>query len=93
MSEVRGAIPWEPEKIDAVDQDKHKIPIDPHGFSGSLVWNTRLKEYGEANKLWEPGVAQLTGIIWGWPTNGKVLLATRIEFVTRFLAEFCKPSE
>jgi hypothetical protein len=85
--EYHFAIPWEPENIDAVDNDEHKIPIDSHGFSGSLVWNTRFKEYGEANKLWEPGVAQLTGIIWGWPTNGLVLLATRIEFVTKFLTK------
>ena len=25
-------------------------------------------------------MAVLTGIIWGWPTNSSVLLATRIEF-------------
>jgi hypothetical protein len=80
------AMPWEPEKIDLVDKDKKTIPIDPHGFSGSLVWNTRFKEYGEANKDWEPGVAQLTGIVWGWPTNSSVPFATRIEFVTTFLA-------
>jgi hypothetical protein len=80
------AMPWEPEKIDAVDEDKNKVPIDPHGFSGSLVWNTRFKEYGQANKSWEPGVASLTGIVWGWPTDNVVLFATRIEHVRTFLA-------
>jgi hypothetical protein len=80
------AVPWEPDKIEAVDRDRNSIPIDPHGFSGSFVWNTRFMEYSEAGKEWEPGVAQLTGIVWGWPTNSRVLFATRIEFVTTFLA-------
>jgi hypothetical protein len=43
-------------------------------------------EYTAAEKPWDPNVAQLTGIVWGWPQQDRVLFATRIEHVKTFLA-------
>ncbi|UEM08431.1 hypothetical protein J4G43_026945 [Bradyrhizobium barranii subsp. barranii] len=84
------AIPWEPEQIEVVDRDDKAIPVNANGFSGSLVWNTRYVEYAAAEKPWDPNVAQLTGVVWGWPQQDRVLLATRIEHVRTFLAKSSK---
>jgi hypothetical protein len=79
------AIPWEPEQIIVVDEDGNTVPLSPKGFSGSLIWNTRYLEYTSTERSWDPGVAQLTGIVWGWPSDDRVLFATRIEHVKNFL--------
>ena len=80
------AMPWEPEQVEIVDREGKAVPVNADGFSGSLVWNTRYTEYTAAEKLWDPNVAQLTGVAWGWPKQDRVLLATRIEHVRTFLA-------
>jgi hypothetical protein len=54
-------------------------------MSGSLVWNTRIVEFADRDEIWTPGVARLTGILWGWDTSDCFLFATRIEHVTAFL--------
>ena len=61
------AMPWEPEQIEVVDRERNVVPFNANGFSGSPVWNTRYIEYTAAQKPWDPNVAQLTGIVWGWP--------------------------
>jgi hypothetical protein len=80
------AMGWEPELAEAVDKKNSAMPINAHGFSGSLVLNTRYVEYTTAQKTWNANVAQLTGVVWGWPQQDRVLLATRIEHVRTFLA-------
>jgi hypothetical protein len=82
---VHFAIPWEPEQVSLVDEHKDVIPLSPKGFSGSLVWNTRYVEYTTLGKSWDPAVARLTGIVWGWPSEDRVLIATRIEHIKDFL--------
>jgi hypothetical protein len=79
------AIPWQPEQIVIEDENNKTVPLNPDGFSGSLVWNTRYLEYSSTNRSWEPGVARLTGIVWGWSTEERVLVATRVEHVKHFL--------
>ena len=80
------AMPWEPEQVEIVDCEGTAVPLNANGFSGSLVWNTRYIEYTTAQKPWDPNVAQLTGVVWGWPQQDRILLATRIEHVRTFLA-------
>jgi hypothetical protein len=80
------AIPWEPEQVEIIDRENNVVPVNANGFSGCLVWNTRYVEYTTAEKPWDPNVAQLTGVVWGWPRQDRVLLATRIEHVRTFLA-------
>ncbi|WP_146208957.1 hypothetical protein [Azospirillum sp. TSO22-1] len=57
------ALQWHPEATTATDGRKSSIPLDPHGMSGSFVWNTRLVEFTQRGEAWMPGVARLTGIV------------------------------
>ena len=57
---------------------------DPHGLSGSLVWNTRRLECFYSNQPWDPSLAVVTGIVWGWP-GSNYLIATRVEHIRGFL--------
>ena len=83
---VHFAVLWEPEKVTIVDRENHSVPVNANGFSGCPVWNTRYVEYTADERRWDPSVAQLTGVVWGWPQRDRVLLATRIEHVRTFLA-------
>ncbi len=79
------AMQWHPEATTPTDGKTSSVPLDPHGMSGSLVWNTRLLEFAAKEEPWTPGVARLTGVLWGWDTGDRFLFATRIEHVTAFL--------
>lgn len=57
----------------------------PDGFSGSLVWNTHYLECVTQGIKWQPDYAEVTGIVWGWPSATGCLIATRIEHVRSFL--------
>ena len=59
---------------------------DPHGLSGSLVWNTRRLECFYAGQPWKPELALVTGIIWGWPSRD-YLIATKVEHFRDFLEQ------
>lgn len=81
------ALQWHPEATTPTDGKNSSIPLDPHGMSGSLVWNTRILKFTQRGETWTPGVARLTGIVWGWDTADRFLFATRIEHVARFLSD------
>lgn len=57
----------------------------PPGFSGSAVWNTRFVETKMADKKWTPELAQVTGLVWGWPDKIGHIVATRSEYIRSFL--------
>ncbi|MBB4506321.1 hypothetical protein [Rhizobium leguminosarum] len=82
------AMQWHPEATTPTDGRTSSIPLDPHGMSGSLVWNTRLQEFAAKGEPWTPGVARLSGVLWGWDTGDRFLFATRIEHVAAFLSRF-----
>jgi len=65
----------------SVDKKSAYLPTPP-GFSGSLVWNTRLLEVTNADKAWTPEDAKVTGIVWGWDDNYPYLVATKIEHLS-----------
>ena len=79
------AMHWHPEATTPTDGKSSSIPLDPHGMSGSFIWNTRVVEFADRDETWTPGVARLTGIVWGWDTSIRFLFATRIEHVTALL--------
>lgn len=62
---------------------------DPHGLSGSLVWNTRRLECFYANRPWSPNMAVVTGLVWAWPRS-KYLIATKVEHIRNFLVDASK---
>jgi hypothetical protein len=47
-----------------------------------------MVEFADRGEPWTPGVARLTGLLWGWDTGDRFLFATRIEHVAAFLAHF-----
>ena len=53
----------------------------PPGWSGTLVWNTRYIEKTQAGEDWCASIAQVTGIVWGWPSSDACLLATKAEYL------------
>jgi len=57
----------------------------PPGFSGSIVWNTRFMESRMAGQPWTPELAQVTGLVWGWPSNVGCIVATRSEYLRSFI--------
>ncbi|KAF3984386.1 MAG: hypothetical protein HFP81_02415 [Methylococcales symbiont of Hymedesmia sp. n. MRB-2018] len=85
-----------PENVEEADQKYHFSPHyspdlatsiggsshlpDPHGFSGSLVWNTKRVECLMAEKEWKPELARVTGIVWAWPSSAACILATKVEY-------------
>ncbi|MBD3774168.1 MAG: trypsin-like peptidase domain-containing protein [Rhodobacteraceae bacterium] len=58
---------------------------DPHGFSGAAVWNTNFVAAKMAGVQWTPGMAKVTGVLWGWPSSSGLLVATRAEYLRSFL--------
>ncbi|MCG6115546.1 MAG: hypothetical protein MEQ84_10150 [Mesorhizobium sp.] len=79
------AMPWMPGSTTPTDGRASSVPLDPHGMSGSLVFNTRIVEFSRTGDTWTPGVVRLTGVLWGWDTADRFLFATRIEHVVAFL--------
>ncbi|MBN7814028.1 hypothetical protein [Algoriphagus pacificus] len=73
------SIPYPPELAETSDSSE-PLP-DPHGFSGSLLWNTKRIECKKKEIEWSPSMAEVTAIIWGWPSSSVCILATKIEHI------------
>ncbi len=76
-------IDYRPDIAQQVIGDKG-LPLPP-GLSGSVVWNTRFVEARMSGHSWEPDMAQVTGVVWGWPSDCGCLVATRAEYLRSFL--------
>jgi len=59
---------------------------DAHGYSGSLVWNTRFVEMGCDFSRWRPTHAVVAGLLRRWDTSRGTLLVWRVEHLRRWLA-------
>ena len=68
------------------------LPLPP-GLSGSTVWNTRFVAAKMAGQNWTPDIAQVTGVVWGWPSDHGCIVATRAEYVRSFLLEAARQLE
>jgi hypothetical protein len=73
------SLPYKPDLAKSVD-NKSFLP-NPHGFSGSLVWDTKRISCFNSGKAWCPELADITGIVWGWPSSSACILATKVEFL------------
>lgn len=72
------ALEYRPDLAASVDGSTRGLP-DPHGFSGSLVWNTKRVERLRLSQPWTAEDARVTGIIWGWPSSNACVIATKVE--------------
>lgn len=77
-SKYHFSLHYSPDLATSVDGSSH-LP-DPHGFSGSLVWNTKRVECLLEGKAWKPEMARVTGIVWAWPSSEACILATKVEY-------------
>lgn len=71
------ALHYSPDKATSADGNS-SLP-DPHGFSGSLVWDTKYVACRQSNRKWCPEMAEVTGIAWGWPSSEACILVTKVE--------------
>jgi len=74
------AFDYNPEYAVQVPGPRSELPTPP-GMSGSLVWNTRAVDAIQSGVEWNPSMACVTGIVWGWPTSDRSLIATRVEHI------------
>jgi len=83
------ALFYPPELATSLDGTSH-LP-DPHGFSGSLVWDTKRVASYQRGEEWRPDMATVTGIVWGWPSSVSCILATKVEHLN--LSELMNKAE
>lgn len=81
---------WEPQRTEiAADvSEKAEVEIkyeDAHGFSGSLVWNTRYLETRNKGREWSPKDAVITGLLRRWAPDTRTLLVWRVEHFRAWL--------
>lgn len=84
LSEMCFAIPYRPELARSLDPKGANLP-DPHGFSGSPVWNTNFRRCMLSGRRWTPEESRVTGIIIRWSEATGHLIAVRVEFIAEFL--------
>jgi hypothetical protein len=82
---------WEPEETEYIESTSAEVRqamrfMDPGGFSGSLVWNTRYLEVTSAGEPWTPECAEVTGLLKRWDTGTKTLLVSKVEHLRAYLA-------
>jgi hypothetical protein len=72
------ALEYKPDLARSIDGSSRGLP-DPHGLSGSLVWNTNRVSCLHEGIEWSPERAQVTGLVWGRASSAACILATRVE--------------
>ncbi|MDX2287220.1 MAG: hypothetical protein NW217_00145 [Hyphomicrobiaceae bacterium] len=77
------AVPYRPDLAQTARGEKAELPPPP-GLSGSLVWDTKAVACLMEGREWSPDLAEVTGIVWGWPSSEGCLIATRVEHIRRF---------
>lgn len=78
-------VTYAPERAQCVDPTQRIELSDPHGLSGSLVWNTRRVECLRAQRDWNPTLAQVTGLVCRWDSPTLTLIAVRVEVILDFI--------
>ena len=91
-SDIHFSLFYKPDLARSIDGTSY-LP-NPHGFSGSLVWDTKRVACLSENLEWKPEMAQVTGIVWGWPSSAACILATKVEHLelTKLVSEMVKMS-
>lgn len=80
------AIPYLPERAKSLSPKGAGLP-DPHGFSGTPVWDTNFRRCNLSHRPWSPEESKVTGIIVRWLEATGDLIAVRVEFIREFLLD------
>jgi hypothetical protein len=80
--EYHFALHYPTQPVERTEGRPAELP-DPHGISGSLVWNTNYM--ASAGAGWNPDLATVCGLVWSVNDVRNILVATRIQHVRRFL--------
>jgi hypothetical protein len=78
------ALFYNSEGATSIDASTRGLPM-AQGFSGSLVWDTKAVRCWHEGRTWDPDLAEVTGLVWGWPTSAACLLGTKIEHLKSFM--------
>lgn len=73
------------EAVRPADKQLSELP-NPHGLSGSLLWDTKAVSCLHEGHKWDASKARVCGVIWATWDNPEVVVATKVEFLHRFLA-------
>lgn len=84
LGDMYFAIPYLPELAKSLSGNSANLP-DPHGFSGSPVWDTRFRRCDLEGTRWNPEESHVTGVIFAWRPDTKHLLALKAEYLVEFL--------
>lgn len=71
------------------DGDAVAVP-NPRGMSGSLLWDTKLLACAAAGIEWRVEEARVCGLIWAAHKKPEIVVATKIEYVRRWLVFFLR---
>jgi hypothetical protein len=82
LSSMCFAIPYLPDLAKSLSPKSKGLP-DPHGFSGSPVWDTNFRRCMLENRRWTPEESRITGIVFLLSEGN--LIAVRVEFIREFL--------
>lgn len=78
-------LPHSSEMATSLGNGTERPALNPQGFSGSLVWNTRYVECVRENRPWKPEYAQVTGIVRRWDSGATHLTCCRSEEILSFM--------
>jgi hypothetical protein len=84
LGDMYFAIPYLPELAKSLTGKSANLP-DPHGFSGSPVWDTRFRQRDLQGTKWSPEESQVTGVIFLWRKDTRQLIAVKAEYIVEFL--------
>jgi hypothetical protein len=60
---------------------------NPRGMSGSLLWDTKAVQCLSRGEAWDSSFARVCGVIWATWDNPELVVATKVEFLHRFVAD------
>jgi len=60
---------------------------DPHGLSGTLVWDTKFVAKAAASAQWCPQHSRACGLVFAWEAAYHCLVCTRVEYVRSFMLQ------
>ena len=64
---------------------------NPKGLSGSLLWDTKAVQCMRRSVTWDPSLARVCGVIWATWNKPELVIATKVEYLHRFIADVDRP--